>query len=393
MMRRSFEANIKHFLNGQPVLSSLPLPLGTGRCSTFPSLKASKTLNNILYALCTSDEALGRHALLFAVTHQLEDTVDKLIASGLSLGGVFKYDDYEDGRGSLLHIAASMGHTAMVTKPLGMYGEDMIMTVHARIGLPNSTALDYAAHYGRVDVFRLLAPIHPPAPFSHAQYLSLALVEAVAGKNTDISEYVISRGADVNFWADNAIFSMAHYAVLTYDLAVVQLLLAHGSDPNGRSQSLPLFGAVSTQNMDIVEALVQESAEIHARDADGCNIQIKIISTEARLFTLSAGGRSLCIGSPSLRYFDKLDHNGETAVNLAMNQVATIKGFSEIVKALRPSVQNLVLQARIAEWWEGDWSTARSFCPSAHTVLEVFCVCDSYGNVPHKYLPQGPGQR
>ncbi|KAJ7819929.1 ankyrin repeat-containing domain protein [Mycena olivaceomarginata] len=236
----------------------------------------------------------------------------------------------------------------MVTKLLGMYGEDVITTVHARIGLPNSTALDYAAHYGHVNVVRLLAPIHPPAPFSHTQYLSLALVEAVVGKNTDISEYVISRGADVNFWADNAIFSMVHYAVLSYDLAVVQLLLAHGSDPNGRSQSLPLFGAVSTQNMDIMETLVQAGADIHARDADGCNV----LSTEARFFTLSAGGRSLCIGSPSLRYFDKLDHNGETAVNLAMNQAATIKGFSEIVKVLRPSVQNLVLQARIAEWWE-----------------------------------------
>lgn len=107
----------------------------------------------------------------------------------------------------------------------------MLTTVQARIGLPNSTALDYAAHYGHVNAVRLLAPIHPPAPFSHTQYLSLALVEAVVGKNTDISKYVISRGADVNFWADNAIFFMVHYAVLSYDLAVVRLLLAHGSDP------------------------------------------------------------------------------------------------------------------------------------------------------------------
>jgi hypothetical protein len=53
-----------------------------------------------------------------------------------------------------------------------------------------------------------------------------------------------------------------------------------------------------------------------------------------------------------LRYFDKLDHNGETAVNLAVNQAATIGGFSGIVRVLGPSVQNLVLQARIAEWWE-----------------------------------------
>lgn len=170
-----------------------------------------------------------------------------------------------------------------------MHGEDMLTTVQARIGLPNSTALDYAAHYGHVNVVRLLAPIHPPAPFSHTQYLSLALVEAVVGKNTDISEYVISRGADVNFWADNAIFSMVHYAVLSYDLAVVQLLLAHGSDPNGRSQSLPLFVAVSTRSMDIVETLVQAGADIHALDADGCNVLGHCRSVEFLRFFLERG--------------------------------------------------------------------------------------------------------
>jgi hypothetical protein len=86
-----------------------------------------------------------------------------------------------------------------------------------------------------------------------------------------------------------------------------------------------------------------------------------------------------------LRYFDKLDHNGETAVNLAMNQAATIKGFSEIVKVLEilcPESRSAGENCRVVG--EGGMT---GVLPAVFVHLRIGFwkfVCDSYDTIMPK---------
>ncbi|KAF7347311.1 Ankyrin repeat domain containing protein [Mycena venus] len=352
-------------------------------------------------------EGLGRLALLFAVKHQLESTLDKLVAAGISLDGEF--DSVATGitfdRCSLLHIAAAMGREAMVVKLLELYGEEMETRVHTRHGWShNSTALDYAARYERMKVVRLLAPIPlpsipipnrvkgqdvhsysrlPPARRppnfkgfeTRSQYLSLALIESIKAGSGAISEYLISEGADVNFISEICDAPPLHYAART-TLQLVQLLLSSGADPNVHKGYIPLITAVRCQYVDIVQALVDAGANIHVQDRGHHNVLAYCTTLELLRFFLERGvdpnneddsGRTAlhnaCMEKNAM--FAKasvelllefgagpVDRPGIAAVDLAM-----ALGHSEIVKLFEPLVQNPDLKLRIAAWWrerEGD---------------------------------------
>ncbi|KAJ7876104.1 hypothetical protein B0H14DRAFT_2714611, partial [Mycena olivaceomarginata] len=113
-----------------------------------------RTVNKALYDLCASVDKLGQLALLFAVEHKLESTLDKLNDAKVRFDGEFLLDSRSCGP---LHIAASMGCVGMVVKLLGICGEE---TAHRRIeGL---TALDHAAREGHLEIVRLLASIPIP---------------------------------------------------------------------------------------------------------------------------------------------------------------------------------------------------------------------------------------
>ncbi|KAF7366411.1 Non-specific serine/threonine protein kinase [Mycena sanguinolenta] len=100
------------------------------------------TLNHTLYQLCASVESLGRLALLFAVEHSSEAAFDKLVAAGIKVDGKSRFIY---GLCSLLHIAAGMGSSLIVSKLLRMYGSETLDRVYARDGN------DLSALYGNVE--------------------------------------------------------------------------------------------------------------------------------------------------------------------------------------------------------------------------------------------------
>jgi hypothetical protein len=150
-------------------------------------------VDRTLYKLCASVEALGKLAVLFAVENQLEGTLDKFLVAKVRLGEM----DFEPFGRSLLHIAADLGFRTMVVKLLGMYGEEM---VYRRRHMSCQTALGCAAQHGHIEIVHLLTSVPTPSPiFSRSLYLGDALINAVQAGNAEISEYLISVGADVNF--------------------------------------------------------------------------------------------------------------------------------------------------------------------------------------------------
>ncbi|KAJ7361083.1 ankyrin repeat-containing domain protein [Mycena albidolilacea] len=272
-----------------------------------------------------------------------------------------------------------MGLRDMVVKLLEMYGENMLAMVHTRID--GWTALDHAARNGHIEIVRLLAPIRLPAtprPTSSCRdYLGLALIDAT-GAPTEISEYLISIGADVNYFDNNFRSGTALcYAVWSDNLALVRFLLVSGADPNLYKPDgyNPLLAAFRTQNTAIVRALVDGGADIHVERIGlvlRCCTNIEIL----RLF-LERGadpnpdeytGHTLlhhaCIQENTefakasveallqfgvgLMTVEKLDLAGKTPVDLAMDG-----GLAEVVKILQPLVQNPGLRARVVMWLAG----------------------------------------
>ncbi|KAF7361251.1 ANK-REP-REGION domain-containing protein [Mycena sanguinolenta] len=238
-----------------------------------------RTLDQTLYKLCASVETLGKLALLFAVEHQLENTVDKLVAAGVSLDAEYKLFRGSRDVCGLLHIAARMGIANMVVKLLGLSGdsEEMKTKVYERTSI-YGTALDCAVLGGHLEVVKILAHISLPctgvrdSPGSmHEQYLSASLVESVKAGNTEIAKFLLSQGSDVNSIDDVYSATPLYHATAAGNLAMVQLLLASGADPNatGRYGVPPLFRA---RAIDIAQALVDAGANVNALDDDSSNV-------------------------------------------------------------------------------------------------------------------------
>jgi ankyrin repeat protein len=273
-----------------------------------------------------------------------------------------------------------MGARSAVVKLLEMYGEEMMAKVHAR--RDRWTALDYAAHNGHVDVVGILAPIPLPCsapediseesnsdePETQAEYLSHGLLQSARAGNLEISQYLISEGAQINFINDyfsgNTPLSSAAGAD---NLGLVQLLLASGADPNlsAACGRVPIFAATS---LDVLRALVDAGANIHAEDNRSRTVLVLVRDIELLRFFLEHGAdpnhqdflgetplhcacrrsQKACVelllqfGAAASVEFKA---NGRTPVNIAMR-----RGTPEVVKILEPFVQDPEFKREIAKW-------------------------------------------
>ncbi|KAF7337677.1 Ankyrin [Mycena sanguinolenta] len=340
--------------------------------------------NQSLYRLCAAVEPLGRLALLFAVEHSLESTLDKLVAAGLSLDADFLLWDKPQWR-SLLHIAAARGCLAMVVKLLGMYGEDMAARVHTRGRYLIKTALDCAAANGHLDIVKLLAPIPVPSPDARSipppvsdrletqeEYLSTALMHAASHANLEICRCLVAEGANANF-SGLGVGAPLRFAIGSRNLALVQFMLTSGAEPNPRSFFPPLFKAASFSCMDIVEELLAAGASVLALDDQSSNVIAYAATLDILRLFLERGVdpnlRDIYHNTPlhhacykdyssttkawveALVQFgasvEATDDAGVTPVDIAM-----CEDLPDVVKILEPHVRDPGLKLKIATWWK-----------------------------------------
>ncbi|KAJ6520414.1 ankyrin repeat-containing domain protein [Mycena sanguinolenta] len=342
-----------------------------------------RMLNGSLYALCASVEPLGAAALIFAVQNELEGTLDKCVAAGISLESESIRENYQARGRRVLSIAAATGSPAIVAKLLEIYGEGMSARVHAH-SLPE-TALDIATRNGYMGVVRLLAPIPVPSsdvcpeisPSPSVQletqrrYLGRALKEAIKMGHLKISEFLVSQGADISF-CPGAVTN----ALSSRNLGLVQFLLASGADPN-RGGFVPLFSAAKSARIEVVDALLAAGANPHATDEDSHNVLA--IIRDSKLFRrfLELGvdpNHRDTSGNTPLHYtcFLPRDADGNACVELLLQFGAAVEAVNNIgqtpvdlamldnrpaiVEMLEPLVHNPGLKQRIAMWNEQQYT-------------------------------------
>ncbi|KAJ7070491.1 ankyrin repeat-containing domain protein [Mycena amicta] len=254
-------------------------------------------LNPTLYGVCAKNKKIGRLAMLFAVEHQLEDAVEKLVAVGVSLDFevVCKTDIY-----GLLHVAAALGHLSMVQKLLDVYGhgqrEDMLVWAYRRLGSSNTSPLDLAAGGNRLDVVRVLAALPLPlAPIpnrvrrfqytlenydamlpptdgfeTRETYIGRALCAAAGSSEAplEVIEFLAAlEGADLNHHDAPLI-----QATRSGQQSCIQLLLKLGADPNIHGEhnvSTLHIAAYILASGEIVKTLLDGGADIDDKDGAG----------------------------------------------------------------------------------------------------------------------------
>ncbi|KAJ7837328.1 hypothetical protein B0H14DRAFT_2589193 [Mycena olivaceomarginata] len=319
-----------------------------------------RTVNKALYDLCASVDKLGQVALLFAIEHKLESTLDKLNDAKIRFDGEFDLDSRSCGP---LYIAASMGCLGIVVKLLGICGEE---TVHRRTG--GLTALDHAARKGHLEIVRLLASIPIPQSSSavhdglvsdefetQEHYLSEGFLSSVLAGNLEVSQYLIGEGAAVNFAPSNRVTTPLYYATSTGNLELVQSysprVLTQTYAPNTESLPCANIHAKGRESQNVLPLVVDKSVEMlrffleHGVDPNHEDVFGWTPLHYACQRNVTAPVELLLqFGAATV---EKADGAGRTPVDHAM-RTASLK----VVKVLQPLVQNPDLEAKIARWWK-----------------------------------------
>ncbi|KAJ7157212.1 ankyrin repeat-containing domain protein [Mycena filopes] len=203
----------------------------------------------------------------------------------------------------------------------------------------------------------------------------MALAEAAKVGNVEISQYLISNGADSNYRDVTRVCSPLYFAAASNDLALVRLFLASGAQPNLHDGSyIPVFAAARAQSMDVVRALVAAGADVHVRNHALQSVLFQFTNIDILRFLLESGvDPNLEDRAEKTALFYACRHRDEqvayTAVELLLQFGAVARDTSthkertavdlamaldrpEIVRILEPLVQNIALKSRILNWWK-----------------------------------------
>jgi ankyrin repeat protein len=188
---------------------------------------------------------------------------------------------------------------------------------------PSGEALHFAVRAGKLPEVKRLVNAGTPVDARDALGGTPLLDAAFAGY-TDIADFLIQHGADVNARHHEAGSTPIQYAVLTGRIAMVRLLLQAGAQTKGDyrdGQSL-LHVAAARGNAPVIDALVEAKADVQALDA---NENTPLDS--AVLHGQTAAVESLLRHHADAKYTHPIDGRG------ALHE-ACMRGYSSLVVPL-----------------------------------------------------------
>ena len=161
-------------------------------------------------------------------------------------------------------------------------------------------ALYYAASSGKADVVIRLLKLGVPANAHAVDGVATALY-AVACNNSSpdspqIARALLDWGADPNAVQDRSGEMPLHCAATVNNLAVAEVLLEHGANPNAKNENeaTPVYYAVLSRHREFVELLVHSGANINVLNKSGISPLRSAVNSSNRTMTellLSLGAR------------------------------------------------------------------------------------------------------
>jgi uncharacterized protein len=182
----------------------------------------------------------GESALMAALYNRHRDLANEIADAQVAAG------DSLD-----VFAAAALGRSDQLERALADAGA---ITAYSYDGW---TALHLAAFFGQLDAaVRLLEAGARLAAVSRNSLANTPLHAAVAGGHSDVSAFLIARGADVNA-ADAGSHTPLHIAAENGQLPVVEALLARGADPHAvdAEDKTPMSRAAARNHAAVVDAM------------------------------------------------------------------------------------------------------------------------------------------
>lgn len=227
-------------------------------------------------------------ALLIAAYHGCRDIAELLIARGASVHVV-------DGSGETpLHKASAQGHQDLVELLIdhraqidASSGDDCTPLYMAAWGQHREVAQllfdsganmepDIAVMLGDVELVKHYLDSGLDANSQLAKGFTKGeswLITAISGKNRNLVELLLNRGANVNEKMKSGNVSPLHRASAIGCLDICELLITRGADVNAEAKygRTPLHLATQFGHQDIVELLLNTGANINSLDFSGCS--------------------------------------------------------------------------------------------------------------------------
>ena len=206
-------------------------------------------------------DADGVAALQRFIVHRsaLVDEIKKLLQDGASA------EIFDNVEMSPLHFAAFYGDTQVVQLLL-KYGAN----IEASLKGDQSTALILAVGQGHISVVQTLLLYKANVNACDGQGLT-ALMYAVGQGFIEIAEMLVTSGANLEIKGSTQLLTALHFAIITKNLKLVQLLLAHGADVNAQEihGRTSLEEAFAFKDPEIIKTLILYGADVHSLMKDG----------------------------------------------------------------------------------------------------------------------------
>jgi ankyrin repeat protein len=127
-----------------------------------------------------------------------------------------------------------------------------------------------AARLGKIDSVKIMLAAKPELINSRNETEATPLHSAAYNGQTEVAEYLLSAGADINALTNSGSTPL-HGAAFYGHLEAAKLLIVHGANLNvaNRAGYVPLLGAAVAGHIDIVKALIEAGADTSVRVNEG----------------------------------------------------------------------------------------------------------------------------